>query len=160
MVELNPNITVSLIAGIVTLSGYFISRHIERKRIIEQQIREQKIPVYENFIAFVFKVIANKGENQVTEEEMAKFMNDFNKQSIVWLSDKSLKALINWRKAVTNQVRLENLGDTVDPKESILALEDLFLEFRKDIGHGNRGLNKGDLLSVFINDVDLYIVKK
>jgi len=31
------------------------------------------------------------------------------------------------------------------------------LEFRKDIGHSNKGLQKGDLLKLFVNDMDKYL---
>jgi hypothetical protein len=36
----------------------------------------------------------------------------------------------------------------------IFAFEDLLFEMRKDLGHSNSGLSKGDLLRMFINDYD------
>lgn len=147
----NPNIIVALIAGTVTVLGYFITRYFERKRIIEQQIREQKLPVYEEFITFLFNVILGvKKGNHVTEQEMENFMIAFNKKSIIWLSDESLLAYLKW-KSTSN---LKNKDDMKEVLHSFYALEEMFLEFRKDIGHSNKGLKQGDLLSLFINDLE------
>lgn len=38
--------------------------------------------------------------------------------------------------------------------ESINLTENLLLAIRKDMGHKNKGLQQGDILSLFINDVD------
>ena len=43
----------------------------------------------------------------------------------------------------------------------IFAVERLLLAIRKDVGHKNRNLKQGDLLSIFINDIDSFLeVKK
>ena len=55
--SINANIVVALIAGTVTIIGYFITRYLEKKKLIEQQIREQKLPAYEEFIDFLFTIL-------------------------------------------------------------------------------------------------------
>ncbi|MFD2581795.1 hypothetical protein ACFSR6_04785 [Pedobacter vanadiisoli] len=150
---IDPNIIVAVIAGLVTVTGYFLTRNFERKKIIEQQIREKKLPVYEEFISFLFNVLmASKLEQPISNIEMEKFMVDFNKKSIVWLSDKSLKAYVKWK---------ESAAIASDDKESSIAnlfiLEELLLEFRKDIGHENKDFKKGDLLKLFVNDLDNHL---
>ena len=39
----SPNIAVAIIAGLVTVTGYFITRNFERKKLIEQQIANNYI---------------------------------------------------------------------------------------------------------------------
>ena len=39
----------------------------------------------------------------------------------------------------------------------ILALEDVLLKIRKDLGHDNKNIGKGKLLGLFINDIQEYM---
>ncbi|WP_183565119.1 hypothetical protein [Mucilaginibacter sp. SP1R1] len=149
----SPNIIAAIIAGLVTVTGYFISRNFERKKIIEQQIREKKLPVYEEFINFLFNVMmSSKTDTPVSDKEMEKFLIDFNKKSIIWLSDNSLNAFIKWRSAAVNAA---NSSDKTI--QNLFIMEELLLEFRKDIGHSNKGLKRGDLLTMFVNDMEQYL---
>ena len=67
--KVDPNIIVALIAGTVTIIGYFITRYFEKKKIIEQQIREQKLPVYEEFIEFLFDIFKQTKNNKPIKED-------------------------------------------------------------------------------------------
>ena len=40
-----------------------------------------------------------------------------------------------------------------EPLNVMIPLEDLMLEIRKDLGHNNKNINRGEILSLFINDV-------
>jgi hypothetical protein len=44
----------------------------------------------------------------------------------------------------------------VDPTV-LFAFEQMLFEIRRDLGHENNGLGAGDLLRLFINDVDDYL---
>lgn len=41
--------------------------------------------------------------------------------------------------------------------KAMFYFEDLMLEIRKDLGHKNKGFEKGDVLSLFINDIKNYV---
>ena len=145
---INPNIVVASIAALVTVSGYFINRSSERRKIIEQQIREKKIPVYEEFIAFVTRLLAKE---QLSEKELAEFLGNFNQRAIIWMSDDSLAIYIQWIK----HLRQQSAGTETDnyaTREGLLKFEDVLFQFREDIGLSNRELKSGDLLSIFISD--------
>jgi hypothetical protein len=43
--------------------------------------------------------------------------------------------------------------------EVMLAFERLLYSIRRDLGHANKGLGRGDLLRTFINDVDEFLVE-
>lgn len=150
--KINPNIVVAIIAGTVTITGYFITRYFEKKKIIEQQIREQKLPAYEEFIDFIFNIFKlNKNNRSIKDKDLQEFFWKMNKKSILWLSDKTLKSYANWRKLATDYSKIEKASK----EEGImvmLALGDLLLDFRKDIGHKNNDIESGDVLSLFLND--------
>lgn len=147
---INPNIVVASIAAIVTVSGYFINRNSERRKIIEQQVREKKIPVYEEFIAVVIQLLAKE---QVSEKELTEFLSRFNQRAIIWMSDESLATYIEWIKHLRKQSANAN-KNPADIKEGLLKFEDVLFQFREEIGLSNRELKSGDLISVFINDFD------
>ncbi|OJV15405.1 MAG: hypothetical protein BGO21_30900 [Dyadobacter sp. 50-39] len=147
---INPNIVVASIAAIVTVSGYFINRSSERRKVIEQQIRDKKIPVYEEFIAFVTQLLTKE---QLSENELTEFLSKFNQRAIIWMSDDSLAIYIDWIKHLRKQSAATQM-DQEGTKEGLLKFEDVLFQFREDIGLSNRELKSGDLLSIFINDFD------
>lgn len=146
--KVNPNITVAIIAGSITIISYLISRYYERKKDIEFQIREQKLPIYEEFIGFIFQMLFDEKYEKMQEPQKKKLMSEFvakfSKRSILWLSDESLTAYINWKRIAANV--------NTSQEEQLASLEDLFLAFRKDVGHTNKNLKRGDILSIFITD--------
>ena len=44
-----------------------------------------------------------------------------------------------------------------DSTQMMFAFEDLLFAIRKDLGHSNAGLGRGDLLRGFVNDIDKYL---
>jgi hypothetical protein len=154
--KINPNIIVAIIAGTVTIIGYFVTRYLERKKIIEQQIREQKLPAYEEFIDFIFSIFKqSKNNKQINDKKLEEFFWNMNKKSILWLSDRTLKSYVKWKKLTSEYANHENNTD----KDSLMimtSLEDLLKDFRADIGHKNKDIKVGDILSLFINDWKKY----
>ncbi|MEP0987678.1 hypothetical protein [Ekhidna sp.] len=152
--KINPNVLVALIAGTVTIIGYFITRYLERKKLIEQQIREQKVPTYEEFIDFIFKIFkSSKTNTPLNDKELQDLYWNLNKKAILWLSDKTLKSYTHFRDSSANHANLEKRTQ-LDNAIVLLAFEQLLLDFRSDIGHDNKNLESGDLLSLFINDMN------
>jgi hypothetical protein len=45
-------------------------------------------------------------------------------------------------------------GTTPDPVSLMFGFEDVLLTIRQDVGHTNKGLTRGDLLALWVNDVD------
>lgn len=82
-----------------------------------------------------------------TEEEMLTFIKKFTPSFMVWGSDDVLAAWSRFR-------RLSITAMSKDPAESLWAFEDLILAIRKDLGHSNRGLTRGVVLGLFVNDID------
>ena len=148
----NANFFGAMVVGSVTIIGYFITRYLERKKLIEQQIREQKLPTYEEFLDFIFKLFKDaKLNKKMSDEELQKLYWELNKKAILWLSDRSLKSYSTWRSEV---IKFSKRKDSTKEENArvLIAFENLLLDFRKDIGHDNKKLTTGDILSLFIND--------
>jgi hypothetical protein len=151
LLEIDSKIAAAIVAAsttiLVSVFSVLISKFLEQRAKINQELREKKIPAYESLIEFVFRLVQaiKKGE-ELPEEEVEKFMLSFTQQVIVWGSDKVLQAFYNFK----------NHGDSGDGREAVLRMEDLLLAIRKDLGHANNGLSQGKILGLFINDFEPY----
>ncbi|MCM1221015.1 MAG: hypothetical protein NC548_41675 [Lachnospiraceae bacterium] len=76
-------------------------------------------------------------------------MSDFSKGLTLWGSNRVVKKWLKYRKAA-----LEGMS----PKNTLFLLEDIIYEIRKDVGQRKK-LGKGDMLSIFINDIETVIKK-
>lgn len=149
--KINPNVLATIIAGMLTLSGYYVTRYLERKKEIEFQIRERKLPIYQDFIAFIFKMAFDEEFKALDENDkqkkMTEFVMEFSRKSMIWLSDEALLAYIKWKKQAAN-----HSSDSENYISHLLEFEKVFLAFRKDVGHSNKNIQPGDLLAMFITD--------
>lgn len=155
-VAVDPNIIVAAVVGTTTLGGYLLQRHFERAKIIEQEIRDKKIPVYNEFIDFFTTAVFEEGK--MDQEQMTETIHKFNKKCLVWFSDKNLRTYIKWIKHARSEVASSEKNDAA--LTNFLIVEKMLFEFRKEIGHSNSGLNKGDLLSIYITDLEKSKINK
>lgn len=152
---LQKEILAAIIAGsstiIVSVVSITIGKYYERKLIIEEELRQKKIPMYVEFVGFWFKLImVEKIGRKITEKELIEYFNKFTQQLLIWGSDGVVKQWSELRGLTINASDASNFNN-------MFEFEKLLYEIRKDIGHKNKGLNKGDLLGLFINDLDKYI---
>lgn len=153
--QLEKEVAASIIAAVstvlISVLSVILSKNYERRREIRKEQREKKIPVYEELIGFLLKLLlAEKaGKKPPTEKEMAKFFMDFTERLIVWGADDVLKSFQVFREDL---VISADMPET-DHKQTMINLENLMLKVREDLGHKNSNLEKGDVLSLFINDI-------
>jgi hypothetical protein len=151
-----------IITGFLTIIGYFVIRYIERKKEIEQKIREQKIHIYEEFINYQLRKLKNiKSHHKISiteENELIDIYWDMKKKSILWLSDDTFKDYLNWEnKSLKNfQIEDENIEAVT---KIIMNLTNLMLKFRKDIGHKNKDIDDINLPSLVLYDI-IYFLKE
>lgn len=155
LTSLQKEVAAAIIAAMATIIVSILSittgKYYERKIIIEKELREEKIPMYEEFIKFLFDLLlSNKVEGkQMTQDEMIAFFNKFTQKLIIWGSDEVVSQWSNYRRKITQ--------NTTDTKTNMLELEKLLLAIREDTGHKNKNIHQGELLGLFINDIDNYI---
>jgi hypothetical protein len=148
-VQSQVSVAIVAAAGAATLSvvSLIISKHLESRAAIRQELRAKKVPVYEHLIRIMFTIIfaEKRGEKAPSQEELIREFANFTEGILIWGSDDALRAYSRFR------------SDSVsgrDPVEMIGAQEDLFLAIRKDLGHKNKNLARGTILRLFINDLD------
>lgn len=136
---------------IVSLISILVSKQLDRKAQVLSHLREKKVPIYEEIIDFIFRVtFAEKLEKKpISEQEMVEFVTKFTQELIIWGSDDMIDAFY--------QFRMESINnpDDQNPHKIIFVVENLLLAIRKDLGHKNKNMPKGKLLSLFVNDVQV-----
>ena len=153
VLSLNSDIAVAVIAAAATIFVSVISivlgKIYEVRYQIQQEIREKKIPVYEELIHFMQRVFANeKLKVKPSEEELQKFFLEWQQKVMIWGSDSVLKDWIKWRRVSIN---------AAGTHEAVFLYEQLILQIRCDLGHKNKNLKRGAILSLFVNDIYKYV---
>jgi len=148
-------IVVAMITGAVSIVGVIfssmIARVVDYKYNVKKYLYDKREQPYEQFINMVYTIMADtkKSENQkMTQEEMVKMISEFSKGLTLWGSNRVVKKWLKYRKN-----SLQNSST-----DTLLLLEDIIYEIRRDVGLGKR-LKKGDMLSFFINDIETLIKK-
>lgn len=149
--SLDTAIIVALITGsisILTVVAGGIASNVQRKKYYLRQHRERP---YQKLIEMVYKMQA-KGKNPAgySEKEILDDFNEFSQALTLWGSPKAIKLWNSWR--------LAGVEGKPNPQDLLLAMEQIMLQLRCDMGQ-KRGLKKGDLLKLFINDVDEKLLK-
>ncbi|HEY0321758.1 MAG TPA: hypothetical protein VGC66_12425 [Pyrinomonadaceae bacterium] len=151
---LSSQVVATVIVGIITATASVFavlkSKQAEHRRDIENDLRKQKAPIYEEFSSFLFKILMSAQTGKaITENEMLQFVMDFNRKLIVWGADNVIKEWSNFK-------RLNELGD-YPPVMNLIAIEKILYAIRADMGHKNKDMRQGDLLAIFINDIHTYL---
>jgi len=77
-----------------------------------------------------------------------KFFANYTEKLTVWGSDGVVKAY--------RSLRMASFTDAA-PAQSLFLYENLLMEIRRDLGHKNKGFQRGTLLGLFVNDIDQYL---
>jgi len=143
---LHPSVSATLITGFVTITGsvsaIVIGRYFEKRKEVEEAFRERRLKTYDGFLStFVNLTSETKKENP----ELVAFLRNMNKEMILCAGPKLLKAYISF------------LGQMSDPLagKSFYLMEDFYMAIREDLGHSNKGLARGDVLSLLIKRDEL-----
>ncbi len=156
---LNSDVAQAIIAAVATIFATVItivySKRYESREAEKGKIKEKKIPVYEEWISFFMKLAlqGNDKTKKISETEMQKFFIEHTQKIMIWGSDPVVAAFSKWRLA------LLTVNDNPS-SSSLLVFEELLYAIRKDLGHENKNLGEGTLLSLFINDVQNILNKK
>lgn len=162
---INGDLPLPLILSIVTaLATVFtatittlIAKNNEIRLQIRAEQRDKKALIYEELTEFFFKVIfsikTENDEKNVDEEdkekEIVEFLTRYTPKIIMWGSDEVLRNFYLFRN--------KSLSVESDPNkvvEVIRKFEELLFSIRRDLGHKNKNLRKGNILGLFINDVE------
>lgn len=150
---LDKTIAASMIAGVFTVITatitVFVGRYYEDKRKRAELHREKKIEMYDIFIGEIFKVFANAGSSQSDEEktELIDFLREYQRQFLLWSNAGVIRAFSEWQRTLKNEANAQ----------SIIGMEKFFLAVRKDLGHSNWGIKKGDTVRFLLRHTDFFL---
>lgn len=148
--EVAATVVVASATVLISVLSLIISKQWEIKKGIQQAQLDRKIPVYEGFMKFWFeKFLKQKTDApQNYEKEILKFVTEFTQKLMLWGSDRVLKEYCKFRRLAVH------IDPKERPKDIMFLFENLLFAIRRDTGHKNRGFRKGDLLALFLTDVD------
>jgi hypothetical protein len=155
--SINSDLSKAIVGAILAVTVASVTlvggKLLEQKISINQDIRQKKIPVYEEQLKVFFRMLfAEKiGEEPIKEMDMLKAFANFSEKLIFWGGPNAIKAWEEFRNYPWAQ---SNTSD------ALLAFERFLFALRKDIGNSNIGLSQGDILKLFINDLELPRRKK
>ncbi len=140
---------ITIVTAVVTL---VIGKVWEQKVKIRQEIREKKIPVYEEQIETFFTAMfaAKFGGIEAKEQDLAKAFVSFSQKLVIWGGADVIKAWCKFR---------NHDWQASTPMQSFGTLEAFVKAIRSELGNDSSSLNNGELLKLFINDYDAYKAK-
>lgn len=140
-------IIVAMITGMVSIIGVVftsvIAKVIDYRYNVKKYLYDKREIPYEQFISIIYTIMEDTKKpinKQMAESDKFKMMSEFSQGLTLWGSNKVVKKWLRYRKAA-----IENKS----PENSLLLLEDIIYEIRKDVGQRKR-LGKGEVLSIFI----------
>ena len=148
-------VIVALITGSVSILGVVISsivsKIVEYRKNTKRYLYEKKEEPYSEFIEMVYKIQEKgKAKENINDEEMLDDIFSFSKKLTLWGSNKVIRKWLAFRKISQEQN---------DNTENLFMLEEIIFEIRKDMGQKKSGLEKGDILAFFVNDIEDYLPK-
>lgn len=158
--SIDARISAALITGLFAVVAacltITIPKMFEKKMEIAEQHRNRKYPMYQELVEFLFNIfMGHKLGKQMEEKEVMEFMSKFTQNIILWGSEDTIKNYRAFRTYFMNRPQ-----NTKSSLEELKLMEGLLLAVRKDMGHNNKKLETGDLLSLFINDLEKYLVEE
>lgn len=130
----------------------------QRAREVEQTRREQQIAVFQSFIKGFLDILYSErltGE-PLNQKEMLEFFLRFTRDAVTWVPDHILNG---WSQLRMDMIRMSAGGtaSSEDSMEMMFRFEDLMIDMRRELGFPETSLEQGDILRLFINDIDDYL---
>jgi hypothetical protein len=85
--SLNSSVAVAIIAAaatvLVSVLSIVLGKVYESRSLIKKEHREKKIPVYEDLIKFMFRILmGTKTDTPISEKETIEFLSDFTQRAL------------------------------------------------------------------------------
>jgi hypothetical protein len=164
--NVSPEITAACVVATVGLfqldqrikAEAWLQREQQRRHAeiqVEEELRKQKAPVYSAFFNFWLEFLMQaKQGNPQPQADVLIFFSEFTGKLMAWGSDDVIRCYLEFRRLP----QISNLEEDQSDRnvELMYKLERLFLAFRRDLRHSTEVLKPGDILSLFVNDMEKY----
>ncbi len=100
----------------------------------------------------IFKILEKQNKNEIYsgEEVLADYM-EFGQELVLWGSAKAIRLWNEWR--------LASVNGKPSGEDLLFAMEKVLIQLRIDMGQ-KKGLKEGDILRMFINDIDAALERR
>jgi hypothetical protein len=146
-VRAEPSIVGSLATALAAVVAVVVQRDRENRREVQQAHREQLAPLYED----LFERFYNAAD--FSDEAQKEFIEKMQRKLVLYGSDHVLARWVTWLRSMPGD---DEERDENDPRV-LLDWERVLLAIRRDLGHKNEGIDTGDLLRVYVTDIDHHI---
>lgn len=127
------------------LISYATTRAIETRKLTSQAALAHKIELYENFVKFFVEMMGLSGKPGLNEDQIKVRMASMTPEMMIYASNDFLK---QWREFK----KLSNSGAA--GAAGLFQMENVLKSMRSDLGHSSWLLTKGDVLALFVNDIE------
>jgi hypothetical protein len=148
-------IVAAVATGIASLLAVILQRRSEERQQFAAASREQKVDLYETFLRSWFDVfgVGVVRTPQESQDVVAASLETITKMIPAMISWASDSFLIEWSRLR----RATITGGSDEQQFNLLKFEQVLLAIRRDLGHKNQGIEVGDLLGLWVNDIDKFV---
>ncbi|MGV3612242.1 MAG: hypothetical protein ACO1N0_14880 [Fluviicola sp.] len=143
--SLLPTIITACATILVGIGAAIISHNKIKSREIEEKHRQSKINLYNEFNAFLFRIISGPNDHtsieSPSEQEMIDFMAEFKNKLLFVASPEVIKTMIAF------EVNSGHGNNNV-----LLYMDDILVAMRKDVGLPIKSLRNNELIQVFLTN--------
>jgi len=149
-VQADPAVVGAVATATLGVVGVVWQQRQSEKARLREAHRDRMTPVYHELLKRVWQQAGPK--TQQPTEEVAEFMRDLKaRQLMLGAPGAMLLAFNRWeREAKVAQEKEDNIA-------LVFAWEDLLRAIRRDLGHDDSDLPRGELLRVFMDDIDQFL---
>ena len=140
---MKTEITLTIIAGIITIIGWFWTKYKE----INMRLIEQRSKIYEENFNDILDNIKS-----TDKEKLSKAMINIKKTALIWGDKKTITNLTNWQNKFSNINK--NITGMSNKKQSLIvkkAFGNLIRILRREFGHKDWFISDLKLAEGFIN---------
>ncbi|MFA5493528.1 MAG: hypothetical protein WC247_02035 [Porticoccaceae bacterium] len=146
----NPSVSAAIVGAMATVlvgvGGVLYTQSQIKKREIEEAHRARKVDIYKEFLDITARMMAEGNENvsfePPSQQELVNFLVGFRTNVVLWGSPKVINAQLNFQKVSSE-------GGHV-----LKAVDQLYKAIREDIGLSNRGLDRHQLVKMYLSNPD------
>ncbi|WP_226683976.1 hypothetical protein [Shewanella indica] len=146
----NPSVSAAIVGAMATVlvgvGGALYTQSQIKKREIEEAHRARKVEIYKEFLDIAARMMAEGNENvsvkPPSQQELVDFLVGFKTNVVLWGSPKVINAQLNFQKVSSE-------GGHV-----LKAVDQLYKAIREDIGLSNRGLERHQLVKMYLSNPD------
>jgi hypothetical protein len=149
-VQAEPAVVGAVATAVIGVAGVIWQQRQSEKARLREAHRDRMTPAYHALLKRVWQQAGQ--ESQEPPEKVAEFMRDLKaRQLVLGAPREMIQAFNRWeREAKAAQEKGDNIA-------LVFAWEELLRAMRRDLGHDDSGLPRGELLRVFMDDIDEFL---